>query len=157
MARFISRDDDNDVAVRVYSLFNDIPGEDRSRALKAINKVNNEMRFGKFCLDDDGDINFEIDVPILCDDSCLGQVAGELFYRTMRIVRHAYEPFLKALYGEDEEDKADEQPDAASFTDFLQRYRLASAGDDEDGEAEDDEAEDDEVEDGEEDAEGRDD
>ena len=129
--RFISRDDDNDVAVRILSLFNDIPKKERIKVLKAINKVNCEMRYVKFCLDDDGDINVEIDVPVRCSDDCLGKVACELFYRTMQIVRDKYELIVRALYLEDEETEDEDTLEMDSFAEFLRHYQMESDDDSE--------------------------
>jgi len=129
--RFISRDDDNDVAVRILSLFNDIPEEERVKVLKAVNKVNCEMRYVKFCLDDRGDINVEIDVPLRCSDDCLGKVACELFYRTMQIVRDKYEMIVRVLFLEDEETEDEYTPDMGSFAEFMRHYQMES---DDDGE-----------------------
>ena len=130
MMRFISRDNDNDVAVRILSLFNDIPKNEWPRTLRAINKVNCEMRYVKFSLDDDGDINVEFDIPVRCSDDCLGRVACELFYRIARIVREKYEMIVRALYLEDDEEDEDEDAgedddtlDMSSLSELLQRFR----------------------------------
>lgn len=124
MVRFISQDDDNDVAVRILSLFNDIPEDEWPRILKVINKVNCEKRYAKFCLDDDGDIHVEIDVPVRCSDDCLGKVACELFYRTMQIVQEKYEEIARALYMEDAEEDDEDMSGMGSFEDFLRRYQM---------------------------------
>ena len=129
--RFISRDDDNDVAVRVMSLLNDIPEKERIRVLKVINEINCEVRYAKFCLDDDGDVNVEIDVPVKCSDDCLGKVACELFYRTLQIVRDKYELIARALYAEDEEEEGENMPDMSSFAEFLRHYQMESDNDSE--------------------------
>lgn len=126
MIRFISRDDDNDVAVRILSLFNDIPENERVKVLKAINKMNCEMRYVKFCLDDGGDINVEYDVPVRCSDDSLGKVACELFYRTMQIVRDKYEQIVRALFIEDEEKEDEDTSDMSSFAEFLRHYQMES-------------------------------
>lgn len=127
--RFISQDDDNDVAVRILSLFNDIPKADRPRVLKVINEVNCEIRHVKFCLDDDGDINVEFDVPIRCGDDCLGKVACEMFFRMMQVVRSKYEPIVRALYELDEEDEDGDAFDMHSFEDFMRHCRMESDDD----------------------------
>ena len=129
--RFISRDDDNDVAVRVMSLLNDIPEKERIRVLKVINEINCAVRYAKFCLDDDGDLNVEMDVPVKCSDDCLGKVACELFYRTMQIVRDKYELIARALYAEDEEEAGEDTPDMSSFAEFLRHYQMESDDDSE--------------------------
>lgn len=95
---FISRDNDNDVSVRVLNLFNDIPENDWPRVLRTLNKLNSDMRFVKFCLDDAGDISIEYDFPVKIDDDSIGPVACEMFYRIANIVNKKYKVLVDAVY-----------------------------------------------------------
>lgn len=98
MARFISRDNDNDVALRVLSLINNVPEAKRARVMEACNVLNNKIRYMKFYIDEDGDVNVEFDFPISVCDECLGEVAYEMFQRIMAILKSEYNVFMKALY-----------------------------------------------------------
>ena len=57
--RFISRDNDNDVAARIFGLITNTPKEKRARVMEACNVLNDTIRFMKFSLDTDGDINVD--------------------------------------------------------------------------------------------------
>ena len=101
MMRFISQDNDNDVAARIYGLVSNIPQEKRLRVMEACNILNCKIRFIKFYLDEDGDINVEYDFPMHSPDDGIGEMAFEIFIRMMRILDDQYEIFMKALYTEE--------------------------------------------------------
>ena len=94
-----------------------------------INEINCAIRYTKFCLDDDGDVNVEIGVPVKCSDDCLGKIACEMFYRTVKIVQDNYELIVRALYAEDEEEEDEDTPDMSSFEEFLRHYQMESDDD----------------------------
>lgn len=96
--KFISRDDDNDVAARIFGLVSNTPKEKRFRVMEACNILNRKIRYLKFYLDIDGDINVEYDFPLRSSDDCIGEMAFEIFIRTMKILDAEYEIFIKALY-----------------------------------------------------------
>lgn len=98
IARFISRDNDNDVALRVLSLINNVPEAKRARVMEACNVLNNKVRYMKFYIDEDGDVNVEFDFPVNVCDECLGEAAYEMFQRIMAILKGEYTLFMKALY-----------------------------------------------------------
>lgn len=102
MMKFITRDNDNDVAARIFGLVTKTPKEKRSRVMEACNVLNRKIRFMKFYLDTDGDINVEYDFPVHSSDDCIGEMAFEIFVRTMQILDHEYEIFMKALYTDEE-------------------------------------------------------
>lgn len=104
MMKFIIRDNDNDVAARIFGLITKIPKEKRARVMEACNVLNRKIRFMKFYLDTDGDINVEYDFPVHSSDDCIGEMAFEIFVRTMHILDNEYEVFMKALYTEEELD-----------------------------------------------------
>lgn len=98
IARFISRDNDNDVALRVLSLINNVPEAKRARVMEACNVLNNKVRYMKFYIDEDGDVNVEFDFPVNVCDECLGEAAYEMFQCIMAILKGEYTLFMKALY-----------------------------------------------------------
>lgn len=98
IARFISRDNGNDVGLRVIGLINDITKAKRARVMEACNILNNAIRYVKFCIDDDGDVNVEYDFPCRLSDDCVGEVAYEMFHRLMAILDGEYSIFMRAIY-----------------------------------------------------------
>lgn len=104
MMKFITRDNDNDVAARIFGMITKTPKEKRDRVMEACNVLNRKIRFMKFYLDTDGDINVEYDFPVHSSDECIGEMAFEIFVRTMHILDNEYEVFMKALYTEEELD-----------------------------------------------------
>ena len=101
MIKFISRDNDNDVAVRIHGLISKTPKEKQARVMEACNVLNRKLRFLKFLLDTDGDINVEYDFPMHTADACIGEMAYEIFLRAVRILDCEYSIFMKALYTEE--------------------------------------------------------
>jgi len=102
--RFISRDNDNDVAARIFGLITNTPKEKRGRVMEACNVLNHKIRYMKFYLDTDGDINVEYDFPVHTPDDGIGEMAFEIFVRTMQILDSEYSIFMKALYSDEELD-----------------------------------------------------
>lgn len=98
LMKFIVRDDDNDAAARIFGLITKVPAEKRSRVLEACNALNLKVRFLKFVMDADGDINVEYDFPVRSGDECIGEMAFEIFVRAMSILDNEYGIFMKALY-----------------------------------------------------------
>lgn len=98
VAHFISRDDDNDVSVRIYGLLHGVMESKRDKVMKACNECNCRFRFVKFCMDDDGDVNVAYDIPMSTQDDCLGKVAMEVFARVMGILDGAYPVLMHALW-----------------------------------------------------------
>ena len=102
--RFISRDNDNDVAARIFGLISKTSKEKRARVMEACNVLNHKIRYMKFYLDTDGDINVEYDFPMHSPDNGIGEMAFEIFARMMHILNSEYSIFMKALYSEEELD-----------------------------------------------------
>ena len=102
--RFISRDNDNDVAARIFGLITNTPNEKRARVMEACNVLNHKIRYMKFYLDTDGDINVEYDFPVHSPDNGIGEMAFEIFVRMMQILDSEYSIFMKALYSEEDLD-----------------------------------------------------
>lgn len=102
--RFISHDNDNDVAARIFGLISNTPKEKRTRVMEACNALNHKIRYVKFYLDTDGDINVEYDFPVHSPDDGIGEMAFEIFVRMMQILDSEYSIFMKALYSDEELD-----------------------------------------------------
>ena len=95
---FISRDNGNDVAVRVFRLVTKTPRARRSRVLEACNILNRKVRHLKFSIDTDGNVNVEYDFPEYTPDNGIGEMALEIFARTMQTLNSEYHIFMKAIY-----------------------------------------------------------
>ncbi len=104
IVRFISRDNDNDVAARIFGLISDIPKEKRARVMEACNVLNHKIRHMKFYINTDGDVNVEYDFPVHSPDDGIGEMASEIFFRMMHILNSEYDIFMKALYSDEELD-----------------------------------------------------
>lgn len=102
--RFISLDNDNDVAARIFGLISNTPKEKRPRVMEVCNMLNRKIRYMKFYLDTDGDINVEYDFPVHSPDDGIGEMAFEIFVRMMQVLDSEYSIFIKALYTEEELD-----------------------------------------------------
>ena len=91
---FISRDNDNDVSVRIFDLcrFKDAK---RAAVLEACNKCNCSYRFVRFTADDDNTITVSFDVPV--ETANPGEVCFEIFARCMNIVDECYPDIMRAI------------------------------------------------------------
>ena len=98
---FISRDNGNDVAARVFRLVTRTPEDRRSRIEDACNILNRKVRHLKFSMDTDGDVNVEYDFPEYTPDNGIGEMALEIFVRTMKTLDSEYQIFMKAIYTDD--------------------------------------------------------
>ena len=96
--RFISADDDPDVAVRVFSLFNSIPEEKELAMYRAFSDIHRRVRYTTFYFDTDMDINMAYDVPTEVSYDDLGAVCFELFRRVTYMLRNEYHTLAQALY-----------------------------------------------------------
>lgn len=72
--------------------------------MEACNMLNHKIRFMKFCLDAEGNINVEYDFPTHSPDEDIGEMAFEIFVRMMQILDSEYSIFMKALYSDEELD-----------------------------------------------------
>lgn len=99
IVRYISKDEDNDVAVRIYGLMHKIPEAKRVTVIEACNTLSAKIRFFKFYLDTNASVNVEADLPVQTDDECLGECCFELFARIMSILNSEYHILAEALYG----------------------------------------------------------
>lgn len=93
--RFISTDNDNDVAVRAYRIVS-TNADKLPKVLKAINELNNKYRYIKFVVDEDNDINAEYDLAVRTGN--VGPVCVEIFIRFMNIIDEAYPVLMQAMW-----------------------------------------------------------
>lgn len=99
VVRYISNDEDNDVAVRIFGLMHRIPSSKRVDVMEACNTLSAKIRFFKFYLDSNSNVNVEADLPVRTDDECVGECCFELFVRIMSILENEYHILAEALYG----------------------------------------------------------
>ena len=93
--RFISTDDDNDVACRIFS-FLKVPESKRGAVLEAMNTLQRKYRYVTFTLDDDNEIHIGHDLPVRTVN--VGDVCVEMFIRMAKIADDAYPIFMKAIW-----------------------------------------------------------
>ncbi|MBQ7886275.1 MAG: YbjN domain-containing protein [Clostridia bacterium] len=93
--RFISTDEDNDVAVRVTELMR-VEAERVKTILPVLNRINNKYRYVKFILDGDNDIGVQYDLPLAGDH--LGACAVEMIARFVKIIREAYPELMRTIW-----------------------------------------------------------
>ncbi len=119
--RFISNSEKNDVAVRVFGVINEIPAEKRAAMLEACNQLMKEIRFLKFCLDDRNDINVEYDFAMNTPDDAIGECCFEMLARMMTILDQKYPVLARALYGEQQDNKARDLTEALKLLQGMQK------------------------------------
>ena len=118
VVKFISRDEDNDVAIRLYNLVHHVPDNKKARIQEVCNELNNKVRFYKFNIDDDNDVNAEYDLMVSVTDECVGEIAVEAFARIMHILDEEYCHFMEALYSPE-----DKGPDVVDILKHLKELR----------------------------------
>ena len=145
---FINHDNDNDVAVRIIGLVSDVPMDKRLRVMEACNVLNNKIRYLKFSLDDDGDVNVEYDFLVHSPNEGIGEMAFEIFLRTTHILNSEFGIFMKAIYSDEELDIQDDDG-TTRLMQRLEEFRkrmearmtAASVSDDEESDGESDDVE----------------
>lgn len=93
--KFISTDNDNDVAVRVFGLLR-MDDTQKAKILEALNALNVKYRYVKFCCDNDGDVNIEYDYPVRSENP--ENSAEEIVIRFVKIIDDAYPQLMHALW-----------------------------------------------------------
>ena len=93
--KFICRQDQNDVSVRVFSILN-VDKEKIVKLYPVLNQLNDEYRFVTFCWDKDGDVNMKYDYLETCQVP--ESSARELVIRLVRIIDDAYPRMMQALW-----------------------------------------------------------
>lgn len=118
ITRFISRDNDNDVAVRIFGLVCRVSELKRAAVMEACNTLCRKIRFFKFYLDSENSVNVEADLPMNVDDGCVGECCFELFVRIMKILDTEFQTIAQALYAEPAHER-----DAGELLHLLQELR----------------------------------
>ena len=100
MVRFISSGETSDVSVRVLGFGNMlVDSGHRSAVIECLCGLNEKYRYGKFCLDDKGNVNVEYDLTGTVPLENLGPVCREIFIRFIGILDNAYLPIMHAAVG----------------------------------------------------------
>lgn len=96
--KFISLDDKNDVAIRLFRIVENVAESKINEILKAVNECNCEYRYLKFILDEEHDVNIEYDLALRAEDTSIGAEACEILVRIVRIVDEVYPKFMKIIW-----------------------------------------------------------
>lgn len=97
--QFVSQDNDNDVAIRLYGLVNSVAESKVEKMQEVVNECNCQYRYLKFTMDKDRDVNIEYDIPLRADDETVGAMACEIFIRIMKVADDAYPKFMRIIWG----------------------------------------------------------
>ena len=135
---FISNTNDNDVAVRVFRIVTNTPEAKRTRAMEACNILNKEVRCLEFTIDDDGDVNASYDFLNSTPDEAVGEMALEIFVRTMKILDDRFCVLMKAIYTNEELNQEEKKRKLELLRRFQAALKEAEDRND-DGEANDEE------------------
>ena len=127
LVRFISSSQNNDVAVRVFGLINQVPEEKRMAVMEACNRLSEEIRFVKFCMNSNGDVNVEYDFLTNVSDDCIGECCFEIFARLMSILDQRYQVLMQTLYTESRESKSENLLEALKFLQTMQKNPISIA------------------------------
>ena len=94
--QFFFSTDGEDAAIRVFDLFK-VPEDRHDKIYKALNEQNNALRFVKFCFDEnDNTVQMEMDAAFREND--VGDICGELLFRSVELCDKAYPAFMQALW-----------------------------------------------------------
>lgn len=100
VVHFISRDEDNDVAIRIFSLISSIPSAKEDIALRLCNELSRRNRSVKFYLSEDNSINMEYDLSEHTPDEAVGPICHDMFMRMATILFVEYAGMVRALNGD---------------------------------------------------------
>lgn len=93
--RFLSADDDNDVAIRVCPVVR-VPEEKKLQMLELINDFHNRFRYIRFYLDSDNDLTVSYDLPVKAES--IGESAVEIFARFSQILDTVYPEIMRTIW-----------------------------------------------------------
>lgn len=96
--QFISTDNDNDVAIRLFGLVGIKDEAKKVAVCTVLNQLNAKYRYLKFVLDKDGDVNVEYDLALRTSDEKVGPICCEVFIRMMKIIDEAYPMIMRAMW-----------------------------------------------------------
>ena len=123
--RFISSSQNNDVAVRVFGLINQVPEEKRMTVMEACNRLSEEIRFVKFCKNSNADVNVEYDFLTNVSDDCIGECCFEIFARLMSILDQRYHVLMETLYSGGQESKSENLREALKYLQTMQKNPIS--------------------------------
>lgn len=123
--RFISSSQNNDVAVRVFGLINQVPEEKRMAVMEACNRLSEEIRFVKFCMNSNANVNVEYDFLANVSDECIGECCFEIFARLMSILDQRYHVLMDALYSESQDNKSENLLEALKYLQTMQKNPIS--------------------------------
>ncbi len=115
---YMSQDDDLDVSIRVLGLLTKVNPTKEDRVLKACNLINGEVRFLKFHLDANNNVNALYDFPVATGEKSIGDCAVELLVRIVRILDAEFPLLAKAVYTDD---PLDPEPNSFARSQLLAR------------------------------------
>lgn len=94
--QFISRDEDNDVAIRAFDLVK-FPEEKRADMLTFANECNSKYRFVKLVVNcTDNTLQMEYDMPLASGD--VGEIALEALARIMDVMNKISEDMMRRVW-----------------------------------------------------------
>lgn len=94
--QFISRDEDNDVAIRAFDLVK-FPEEKRADMLTFANECNSKYRFVKLVVNcTDNTLQMEYDMPLASGD--VGEIALEALARIMNVMNKISEDMMRRVW-----------------------------------------------------------
>lgn len=96
-AQYISRNENNDVAMRIYNLLK-FPQEKLDAVIAAVNQANTALRFFKFSVDQKGcTVDLEYDFPLSITG--IGAAALEMLNRSADVIDRSYPDLMKVVSG----------------------------------------------------------
>lgn len=99
--QFLSRDNENDVSIRVPN-FVRYGNKNSATVLRVAAECNALFRYVKFTVNtEEHSVSVEYDMPQETADDALGECVHEMFRRIMQICDEAYPKFMEALWGRD--------------------------------------------------------
>ncbi len=93
--RFLSADDDNDVAIQVCPVAR-VPQDKKLQMLELINDFHNRFRYIRFYLDSDNDLTVSYDLPVKAES--IGESAVEIFARFSQILDTVYPEIMRTIW-----------------------------------------------------------
>lgn len=102
VVRFISDDEGNNVAIRIFGLVRNVPVLKRAEVMEICSALCAEGRYFKIYLHESGCVNVEADLPARINDDCLGECSYELFARLARTIVTEFHRFKEVMLGKSE-------------------------------------------------------
>lgn len=94
---FIFNDEDTDVGIRAFSIVK-VPESKKLSAIISCEALNTTIRFIKFCIDQDHDLNAEIDAII--EPYTAGKICFNHLLRLTGVLKSVYPIIMNTIWGE---------------------------------------------------------